>query len=105
MSLAIGDEHEQLARIGCALLAVRLGEPQAALHACGDLAVAATKPTDDAGHFLPLLYFARGMAHGQLGDRTAAQRERTALAALVAGAFAADSLAHRLLRELDEALR
>jgi serine/threonine protein kinase/WD40 repeat protein len=105
-ALAAGcDEHEQLARIGCALLAVRLGEPQAALHACGDLVVAATEPTDDAGHFLLLLHFVRGMAHGQLGDRTAAQRERTALAALVAGAFAADSVAHRLLRELDEALR
>ncbi len=100
-----GDEHDLLARTGCALLAIRLGEPQAALRACGDLAVAATKPTDNAGQFLPLLHFVRGMAHCQLGDRTAAQRERAALAALVAGAFAAESRANRFLRELDEALR
>lgn len=95
-----------LLRTGHGLVAIRVGEPRAALASTATITLDPQQgPTGSEGQFRAALHFARGMAHHQLGDDAAARRDRDALATMVAGAFATDQRAHLFLRELDDALR
>lgn len=94
-----------LLRTGRALVAIRIGEPEAALATLASLTIdPAQSPDSDDGQYLPAVLFARGMAHHRLHDGAAARRERDVLAKLVAGTFAKDGRAHLFLRELDDAI-
>jgi hypothetical protein len=105
-ALATPNNLELLLRTGHALVAVRIDEPAAALATLAPITIDPNGgPDTDDGHFLPIVHFARGLAHHQLGDDEAARHERDVLAMLVRGAFAADVRAHLFLRELEDSLR